>query len=399
MLTLRGTTGPRRGTQLQQLNIITDGSLLVRDRLILEVGPTRRVENLTAARHAIEVNAAGRVVMPGFVDSHTHLLFPPPGPSKLDAEGEARALRAMSAIHLKSQAQIYLQSMVRHGTTTAEVKTGCGHDEATQLKILRVANGLRHDPLHLLSSLLVGSSSGEQPNEEAAFDWICERLLPKARRRQLVQFADLAANGPEAPKEAGRFFDLARRLGLPCKVHADRVSPAAILRLAIEHGVLSIDHLEHATTADAGLLGRSPSIATVLPAPSFHGTAEFAPARNLIDSGAALALATNFNPHHTPTLSMQTVIALACRFLGMSPEEAIAGATINGAHALGLSKWLGSLEPGKWADLVMLNVSDYHDLAHSLGANLVRMTMKSGSIIYEEGTVAPRAIGSLRPAW
>ena len=327
---------PRRGSQFQQLNIITDGSLLVRDGVLVEVGSTRRVENLAAARHAIEVNAAGRVVMPGFVDSHTHLLFPPPGPSKLDVETASRALRAMSAIHLKLQARSCLQSMVRHGTTTAEVKTSCARDESTELKMLRVANELRYEPLHLLSSLLVGPAGIEKANEEPAWEWICDRFLPKLRRRQLIQFADLAAYGaPEVPKEVVRYLDLARQLRLPCKIHSDRASPSCMVRLAVERGALSIDHLEHATQSDVELLGRSAIIVTLLPAPSFHGAAEFAPARKLIDAGAAVALATNFNPHHTPTLSMQTVIALACRFLGMTPEEAIAAGTINGAHALG----------------------------------------------------------------
>ena len=314
LLTLRGPAGPRRGSQLQQLTIISDGSLLVRDGILVEVGPTRRVENLAAARRAVEVSAAGRVVMPGFVDSHTHLLFPPPGLSA-DPAGAARALRAMSAVHLKSQARSYLQTMVRHGTTTAEVKTGSGTDESAELKILRVGNELRREPLHLLSSAFFRADKADEAEVGTAWTWICEQFLPKLRRRHLAQFAELATPGdPADPKDVSRYFDLARQLGLPCKVHADQVSPSAALRLGIEKCALSIGHVEHATAADAELLGRAEPIVTLLPAASFHAATPFAPARTLIDAGAAVALATNFNPHHTPTPSMQTVVALACGF-------------------------------------------------------------------------------------
>jgi imidazolonepropionase len=157
--------------------------------------------------------------------------------------------------------------------------------------------------------------------------------------------------------------------------------------------------LEYATADDAAVLGRSPTVATLLPAASFHRDARYAPARSLIDAGAAVALATNFNPQHTPTLNMQAVVQLACYRMGMTPAEAISAATINGAHALACADAVGSLEPGKSADVLILNISDYHELAHHFGMNLVHTTIKRGEIIWEEGKVAPRPIEHIRPSW
>src|SRR5437016_4264793 len=160
--------------------------------------------------------------------------------------------------------------------------------------------------------------------------------------------------------------------------------------MALRHQVVSIDHLEHCTQGGAALLSRTGIMATLLPCAGFNkGCA--APARSLIDSGAAVALGTNFNPHHTPTLNMQAVVTMACWRLGMSVEEAITAATFNSAHALGCADSVGSLEPGKLADLIILNTSDYRDLGGNLGTNLVHLTMKRGKFIYKEGAVAPRA--------
>ena len=160
---------------------------------------------------------------------------------------------------------------------------------------------------------------------------------------------------------------------------------------AADHLVVSVDHLDGLRPAEVAPLAGVPTIATLLPAPAWRAGGPFAPARALIQSGAALALASNFNPHHTPAPSMQTAIALAHLHMGMTAEETIAAATINGAHALGAASRIGSLEPGKSADLLMLDTSDYRDLAHQFGANLVQFTMKRGNIIYRQGEVGPRA--------
>jgi imidazolonepropionase len=187
-------------------------------------------------------------------------------------------------------------------------------------------------------------------------------------------------------------------MGFRCKIHADGAAPSAVA-MALDHLVVSVDHLETATADGAALLAASSTLATLLPAVAWRTGGPFPPARALVDAGAAVALASNFNAHHTPGLSMQTVVALACLEMAMTPEEAICAATINGAHALGCAARLGSLEPGKAADAIVLETSDYRELASHFGVNLVQLTMKQGRIIYRQGEVGPRAGENLRPEW
>ncbi|PWU08406.1 MAG: hypothetical protein C5B51_07945 [Terriglobia bacterium] len=403
MLTLRGPTEPRRGSALRELGIIHDGSLLVRDGVLVEVGPTRRIENLALAHKAVEISAVGRVVMPGFVDSHTHLLFPPPGSYGMNLDAGARVLRAQTGMRLEARARMHLKAMARHGTTTVEVKTGCGPDDGAEMKLLRVLAGLKRESVEVVSTFLLRlppfGLNGSHPAQTHS-DWVCEEFLSKIRRRRLVSFADLIWDEHPAREACfRRFLEEAQRLGVRRKVHAEDTSTSMALALALENSAASIDHLEQATAADAGLLGRSPTIATLLPGASFHRDGPYAPARLLIEAGAAVALASNFNPHHTPTLNMQTVVTLACSRMGMTPAEAISAATINGAHALGCASKAGSLEPGKVADLLILGISDYREVAHNFGTNVVQSTMKRGQLIYEEGDVTPRAPKDLHPTW
>jgi imidazolonepropionase len=171
------------------------------------------------------------------------------------------------------------------------------------------------------------------------------------------------------------------------KMHAEAPGCNTALALAIGHGATSIDHLEHITEEGVRLLSNTRTVATLMPSAVLQKWGPVAPARLMIDTGAAVALASNFNPHHTPTLNMQTVVALACMQMGMRPGEAITAATVNGAHALGRAERIGSLEPGKSADLLLLNLDDYHEIARYFGANLVHATIKGGQIVYREGSV------------
>jgi imidazolonepropionase len=261
--------------------------------------------------------------------------------------------------------------------------------------MLRVLSVFKQDPVAVVPTFLfrLPLRSRGEPSFHQAANWVLADLLPRIWKRGVAQFADVAWDSdPESYQYFDRYLQVARSLGIPCKIHADHLSPLKALAMAVEHAVVSIDHLEHATGEEAAILGPTDVIATLLPCASFRD-GRHAPARALVDSGTAIALGTNFNPHHTPTLSMQAAVALASRRIGLTVAEALSAATINGAHALGCADRVGSLEPGKSADVLVLNVTDYRDLADTFGTNVVHMTVKRGAVIYREGTVAPRSPG------
>lgn len=374
--------------------MIQDGAVLVANGVLQEVGPSRRLENLAGIRDAVEYNAAGKVIVPGFIDSHTHLAFPLGGATP--AEEAVRAVHNGPGSRLVLRLRTYLEAMARHGTTTVEVKTGCGPDESAELKLLRVLHELRTDPIDVFATFLLSLPETDLDGaNDATSDWIFWDLLPKLRRRRLARFADLVWNPrPTCHARFARYLQAARSAGFRCKVHADQPSAATAVRMAVDHLAVSVDHLEHLAPEDTSLVAQAATVTTLLPCYSFHRNVRLAPARALLDAGAAVALATNFNPHHTPTLSMQTVIALSCYQMKLTPEEALSASTINAAHAICRAHRTGSLEVGKAADLLILNLSDYRELPCHLGNNLVRLTMKRGQVIYQEGDVAHTAAGS-----
>jgi|ERR1039458_4377971 imidazolonepropionase len=393
LLTLRGPKGARRGPALNELGVIPHGAMLIRDGVIEEVGPAVRVENLAAARGAVEISAVGRVVMPGFVDSHTHLMFPPlcpAGEAQREHHSAVKLLLSMTGQRLAWRGRAYLEAMARHGTTTVEAKTGCGPHESAETKVLRALATLHGKPLDVVATLLLRfprAGVGSPEADQAAAQWMCGELMPKIRRRRLARFADLKWDPePWRQKIFRRFLATARELGFGCKVHGDDAMPAAAVRLAVEQQAVSVDHLEHIGGEEVEALARSQTMATLLPGASFR-SGRYAPARALIEAGAAVAIATDFNPCHTPSLNMQTAISLACVAMGMSPAEAISAATVNGAYAIGCAD-RGLLAYGKLADILVLNASDYRELPEQLGTNLVHLTMKRGKVIYQEGEVA-----------
>jgi imidazolonepropionase len=392
LLSLRGPKTPRRGPELGDLGIISDGAILIRDGVIEEVGPTRRLENLAGARGAAEINAAGRVVMPGFVDSHTHIISPMQSGTEGDAE--ARAVFAATTQRLEVRARARLEALTRHGATTVEVKTGVGPDESCELKLLRVLAAFKRGPLEVVPTFLL-----RVPPESENPEWILTDLLPKIRRRRLARFADLVWDAnPSRQEFFGRYLSTARSLGFGCKVHACHDFPGAAA-FAVEHRAATVDHVEDPTPAEANLLAGASTIATVLPGVPFHDGGRDASGRALVDAGVALAVASGYNARHRPALNMQTAVSLACMQKGLTAAEAISAGTINGAHALSCAERVGSLEPGKSADLLILDTSDYRDLANQVGLNLVYMTMKRGECIYEQAEVSPRPVEDVRLSW
>jgi|SRR5580658_305883 imidazolonepropionase len=399
LLTLRGDSGPRRGAALRDLGIVPNGAVLIKDGVIVDAGPARRVEKLPAARSAREIDATGRVVMPGFVDSHTHLVFGRPrlvdyemhlaGASYAEiaaASGgilsSVKAVRGMSAAQLGGQARASLAAMARHGTTALEAKSGYALDSAGELKTLRVLDRLNGNPLDIVPTYLGAHIPPPEyrGRPDAYIDWTIAEMMPQIRRRKLARFVDIYCDeGAFSLDQSRRYLECARRLGFGLKIHAEQFARTGAARLAVELEAVSADHLEQAGTEDIRALANSNTIATLLPGSVFHlGLRTYAPARALIEAGAAVALATDFNPGTSPTYSMQMVLSLACTEMRMSPAEAVAAATINGAHALRLADRTGSLEPGKQADLLILNVQDYRELPYYFGTNNVQATMKRG---------------------
>jgi len=396
LLTLRGPSGPRRGTDLRNLGIIQDGAVLIADGLIREVGPSRRLENLALARGADEIDASGRVVMPGFVDSHAHLAGGPARVSDYEMRiggatdeqiaqagggplATARAIHELSPRTLETLALRALEGAVRHGTTALEAKSGLGITDAGEVKILRVYAGLRELPVTLVPTFL----ATRVPPERG------ERLLPMLRRRKLAEFADIRCEpGSFAMTEACRYLATARELGLGLKLNAGPRSNPGAIASAVEIGVASVGHVAEATESDAMLLARSQTIATLIPGAAFHSRTEhYPPARMLIDHGAAVALATGYHPYDCPSQNMQMTIALACRTLQMTAAEAIAASTINAAHALRRADSIGSIETGKSADLLMLSVPDYRELPYHFGVNLVDLVTSRGTVLVERSEV------------
>jgi len=393
---LRGSAAPRRGAGLRELGIIQDGAVLIEDGIIATLGPSRRVENLSAARYAIEIDASGKVIAPGFVDSHTHLVCGPPrladytmrlsGASYAEIAqagggilSSVRAIRETPIRRLILQARRSLGGFARHGTTTLEAKSGYGLDETGERKTLRAIRALHGKPLDLVPTYLGAHVVPPEwrGSEDGYIDWVCSYLMPKLRRRSLARFADAYCDeGAFTVEQARRYLEAARALGFELKIHA------------VELGAASADHLDYVTDDDIRALAASPTMATLLPGAVFHlGLQQYAPVRRMIDAGVAIALATDFNPGTSPTYSMQMILSLACSQMRMTPAEALAAATINGAHAMRSAAHCGSIEAGKIADLVLFNVPDYREIPYHFGVNLVAMTIKHGRVIYREGDV------------
>lgn len=360
LLTLRGPAGPRRGAGMGALGIIHDGAVFIRDGKIVEAGPSRRLENISLARGADEINAAGRVVLPGFVDCRTLHLAANGKPSR----------------GLVNRVRPVLDGIARHGTTTVAASVDAAQERSSVMAMLRVLGGLQGCPLDVITDCYVG--------EGQDLEAICNELLPLLARRKAAQTVSVDWEGLDEAM-AQRVVEQTRRLGLGHTVCAK--ASGAGMRLAMETRAASVvtRRVDAALMPDLSL---AHSVCILIPpAPSGDRT-ESRATRALLEAGAPVALASGFGFDHSPTYNMQMVIALACAEMGLSAGEAISAATINGAHALGRGHCCGSLEPGKAADLLLLNIADYRELPANFGVNHVHMALKNGRVIYREGEVA-----------
>jgi imidazolonepropionase len=359
LLTLRGPAGPRRGAALGELGIVPDGAVLLRGGKILEAGPSRRVENLALARGAHEIDATGRVVMPGFVDSRTQPV----------------SALALPARRLEARAQSVLDGMARHGTTTVGASAGGGLDSSEVLAALRALNGLNGRPLDVIPDCHVAAPAGAEA--------ICTELLPLLARRKLAQMVSVNC---EALGElvARRILEQAHNLQFRTTVCAKASAACICLAIEVQAAAVVLHRLDSAGIPDLSL---ARPVCTFIPPNIHRRRLDGAPARVLLEAGAAVALASGFGFEHCPTYNMQMVISLACSEMGMLPAEAISAATINGAHALARGHLCGSLEPSKAADLLLLNIADYRELPAQFGVNHVHMVLKNGHVVYREGEV------------
>jgi imidazolonepropionase len=402
LLTLRGR-GPRRGNALSNLGIVKDGALLLRDGVIAAAGSRAKVEALPEAVAAEKLDVGGRVVLPGFIDSHTHLIH---AVSRAEEYGlkiagasyeeiahkgggilnSVKKLRSATSEALKLRARAALREFAGHGTTTIEAKSGYGLDVESELRILGLHQGLRAEqPLDIVSTFLgahivPAEFLGRPDGPEQYIALLIDKLIPEVAAQRLAEYCDVFCDrGAFSREQSKRILEAGKRHGLAPRLHAEQLSRTGGAQLAVQLGAASCDHLEQVNKADIRALGESATVATLLPGCDFHlGLKQYAPARSLIEAGAIVALATDYNPGTSPTLSMPMILSLACTQLRMTPAEAIAASTINAAYALRREKQIGSLEAGKLADLAIFEVEDYREIPYYFGVNKCWMTLKRG---------------------
>jgi len=352
------------------------------------------------------MDLGGRVVLPGFVDSHTHLIFPSSRAAEYEQEiagatyeqiakkgggilASVRKLRRMGPAELKFGAHIHLRQMAAHGTTTVEAKTGYGLDFSSEVKMLEILRELRLEQKLDIATTFLGAHvvPPEYKGRVDDFvDLVARIWIPYIARSGFAQFCDVFCDrGAFTVHQAARILTAGIVCGMTPRIHADQLARTGASRLAIRLHAASADHLEKIDRSDIRALAKSEVACTLLPGCCFHlGLEHYAPARALVDAGAAVALATDFNPGTSPTLNMQMILSIACSAMRMTPAEAIAAATINGAYALRRHARVGSLEVGKFADLAAFDVDDYREIPYYFGVNHCSLVIKRGAVIFDK---------------
>jgi imidazolonepropionase len=390
----------KRGVEMRDLGVIERGSIFVKEGIIEWVG--------REANRAIEISpemsvldASDMVVLPGFVDSHTHLVFAGSRENEfaLRAEGKTyqeiaeagggiwstvKEVRAATNKELKRSAEKRLDEMMKHGTTTVEIKSGYGLDMDNEIKMLEVINDLEKEHYMTIVSTFLGAHAvppeyGKNSGEYVRF--LLDKLIPYVGKKQLARFSDVfCETGYFNALQGEHLLNEGKKYGMQPKVHADELSCSGGAELATKVGAISADHLEHVSEKGIDALREANVIATLLPGVSFFLGHGYAPARRLIDAGVPVALASDFNPGSCMSFSMPMMMTIACTQMRMTPEEAITACTLNGAAALGLSK-MGSIEVGKFADLAVFGVPNYRYVPYQFGVNHLSKVIKKGVIL------------------
>jgi imidazolonepropionase len=409
LLTLRsrlGAPGPRRGPDLRELGIIKGGAVLCASGKIVAVCGTKNALRdpwITKNRKGIvEIDCAGQVVTPGFVDSHTHPAFVAPRLVDFEkriagatyeqiAEAGGGIRSSVESVRQAGKKQVAdrvfdaLQEMAAQGTTTVEAKSGYGLTLDSEIKSLEAIRSAAVRWPGTVAATLLGAHvvpKEFQDRRQEYVDLVCQQMIPLVAKRKLAQFVDVFTDrGAFTVEETERIFDAAKRHGLGVRAHVCQLSETTLLPL-LRFNVASFDHMDHVRDEDVSQLARRETVATLVPGANFFlGAEKFPPARKLIDAGVAVALATDYNPGSSPTLSMPFVLSLACTHMKMSPAEAISAATLNGAWALLLQERKGSIEPGKDADLAVFAVEDYREIAYWVASNRCAFSVLNGVVV------------------
>lgn len=405
LLTLAG--GPQRGESLGNLGIIPGGAVLIQGEEIVAIGASAELR--TIYPHEPTLDASGRVVMPGFVDPHTHLVWAGDRAAEFEMRLEGKtyleilaagggilstvnATRLASLDTLISETRQRMWAVFEHGTTTAEAKTGYGLRTATELRLLQALLALEAEgPLELAYTFLPAHAIAPEykgrADEYTAL--ICNTMLPLLKEwwphhapYHDMPFVDVfCETGAFSLAQSRAILECARKLGFPLKIHADEFDNLGGAALAAELQAVSADHLVVTSAEDIHLLANSNTVAVALPCTPF-GLAEekYTPAKEILAEGGLLAIASDLNPGTAWCGSMQFAIALACRFMHLTPAQAIAASTINAAAAINRAERIGSIEPGKQADLIILGAPDYRHLGYRFGTNLVQTVVKKGHV-------------------
>jgi imidazolonepropionase len=409
LLTCASNGKAKKGKRLQELGIIENGAVAVENGLIKAVGTSVDILANYEAENLVDAN--GKVVMPAFVDPHTHIVYAGnrlrefelkiKGADYLEILANGGGIlstvehtRKATKQELIDETLKRLDKMLLHGTATCEIKTGYGLDEATEFKMLEAVFEL--NKLHTIEIVPTFLAAHAIPpefknNSDEYTKLICDKMLPKLKQttldfglRTLGCFVDVFCEKNAFNLEQTKLIlETAKSFGFKLKAHVDEFTNLGGSRLCITMGATSIDHLDAISDEEIKLLANSETVGIVTPTVNFNfGSSHFADARKLIDSGCAIAVSTDYNPGSAPCPSQQTAMQIACRYQKLLPSEAINTTTINAAFSIGLGDKTGSLEVGKWADIVVLDTDDYREICYEFGGNFVEKVFKSGKLIY-----------------
>lgn len=410
LLTLRGPKRSRTKSEMSELSIIPDGAVVVSEGAIADVGRTESVLREHGATGVERIDATGKVVMPGLVDPHTHLVFAGSREFELELKLKGRTYleilaagggilrtvrdtRAASEDELFDQSAARLESMVAHGSTTVEAKSGYGLDRDAELRILRTVRRLDEAyPVDLVPTFMgahaVPPEFQGRPDDYVRF--VSQEVLPAVAREGLARFCDVfCESGVFDQAQSRTVLEAAKALGMGVKVHADEFTSSGGAELAAEMGAASADHLARPSDDGIMAMARKDIVGVMLPGTPYTSMAGSYPdARRLIDLGVPVALGTDLNPNCWNE-SMQFTMSLACYKMRMTPAEAVTAATVNAAAAVGLEKKVGTLERGKRADVIVMGVPSHSMIPCRFGTNLCELVMKDGEVAWRKGP-APR---------